>query len=588
MLAIEVEFLSGAYVATAFDDRRRPEWPPHPARLFAAFVAAWADSNDPDTDNDSANQGDPTERAALVELEELGAPRILCDRNPSTRSIVDHYVPDNDVTALSRPADVTNLYIKRDKFEHELAVAPPGSKEHTKASQKLQKRLDSFEQQSAKLTSSSGSESPAQIDEVIRVLPEERGLQARTYPTVVPRIPRVRYEWAEANPTQLEALVEVAARVHRIGHSSSFVSCTVSTESCVLGSDDDVRAWLEPTRASSQTQQLRVTDKGMLRSLEASFRVHQGNDARVTPHRMRSYGPQGDGPVAGSVHSGSLVIIPFPPKQRPPINRTVELTTALRGAIMKHCPIQPCPEFISGHQNAEAPSGPSEQTHTAFVALASVGFARAQGVVHGVGLVLAQHSTPDDELVVRDSVARWMAASGRLQFGGRHITVASHLDRVAFSLRASRWMKPARRWATATPIVLDRFPKSKHVLDGAAAVIEESCALLGLPKPAHIQVSVVPVVLGSRPVRGFPGFRTPMGNRPAVHAVITFREPVRGPLLIGAGRYLGMGLCVPLRDHEFESDETFDHETDIEPRNGNDINYPLSGFEVDFDDGRSQ
>ena len=39
MFAIRVECLTGRYVATAYDDRSRAEWPPHPARLFSALVA---------------------------------------------------------------------------------------------------------------------------------------------------------------------------------------------------------------------------------------------------------------------------------------------------------------------------------------------------------------------------------------------------------------------------------------------------------------------------------------------------------------------------------------------------------------------
>jgi CRISPR-associated protein Csb2 len=34
------------------------------------------------------------------------------------------------------------------------------------------------------------------------------------------------------------------------------------------------------------------------------------------------------------------------------------------------------------------------------------------------------------------------------------------------------------------------------------------------------------------------------------HAVIDFAEPVRGPVLIGAGRYNGFGVCRPLPEAE--------------------------------------
>ena len=46
MIAIEVELLTGRYVATSFNDRRVPEWPPHPARLFSALVATAAEHED--------------------------------------------------------------------------------------------------------------------------------------------------------------------------------------------------------------------------------------------------------------------------------------------------------------------------------------------------------------------------------------------------------------------------------------------------------------------------------------------------------------------------------------------------------------
>src|SRR5690606_13655907 len=47
-MAVAVELLTGRYVATRFNDRDRPEWPPHPGRLFSAAVAAWAEADEPD------------------------------------------------------------------------------------------------------------------------------------------------------------------------------------------------------------------------------------------------------------------------------------------------------------------------------------------------------------------------------------------------------------------------------------------------------------------------------------------------------------------------------------------------------------
>src|SRR5688500_6003357 len=40
MFALEVEYLMGKVYAGACRDRREPEWPPHPARLFSALASA--------------------------------------------------------------------------------------------------------------------------------------------------------------------------------------------------------------------------------------------------------------------------------------------------------------------------------------------------------------------------------------------------------------------------------------------------------------------------------------------------------------------------------------------------------------------
>src|SRR5262245_40844606 len=85
MLAIEVQFLLGRYCATDFRDRERPEWPPHPARLFSALVAAASESGL----SESA-------RAALLWVESLPPPRLHADPSPAEQSAVTAFVPVND------------------------------------------------------------------------------------------------------------------------------------------------------------------------------------------------------------------------------------------------------------------------------------------------------------------------------------------------------------------------------------------------------------------------------------------------------------------------------------------------------------
>ncbi len=85
MFALEVRFLTGRYVATAYNDRAQTEWPPHPLRLYSALVATYADAFD------------AAEREALEWLEALPPPRISASE-ASVRELVTVFVPVNDTT----------------------------------------------------------------------------------------------------------------------------------------------------------------------------------------------------------------------------------------------------------------------------------------------------------------------------------------------------------------------------------------------------------------------------------------------------------------------------------------------------------
>jgi CRISPR-associated protein Csb2 len=129
-------------------------------------------------------------------------------------------------------------------------------------------------------------------------------------------------------------------------------------------------------------------------------------------------------------------------------------------------------------------------------------------------------------------------------------------------------------------VVLDRFPKSerhdpKQRQDWEQEVrriINDSCVRTKLPEPSLIDIDTTSWHIGSpravtkrRPLRGeagsafgndaafgdgFPSYPPKGVNapRPQVHVWIRFPEPVVGPVLLGAGRFLGYGLCKPLKE----------------------------------------
>jgi CRISPR-associated protein Csb2 len=53
--------------------------------------------------------------------------------------------------------------------------------------------------------------------------------------------------------------------------------------------------------------------------------------------------------------------------------------------------------------------------------------------------------------------------------------------------------------------------------------------------------------LGVPPSHVFPRLvRKDGGERRQAHAIVVFEEPVVGPVVIGAGRYRGYGVCRPV------------------------------------------
>ncbi|MGC8764002.1 MAG: type I-G CRISPR-associated protein Csb2, partial [Acidobacteriota bacterium] len=123
-----------------------------------------------------------------------------------------------------------------------------------------------------------------------------------------------------------------------------------------------------------------------------------------------------------------------------------------------------------------------------------------------------------------------------------------------FPAHERRWLAhesalcgPATHWATATPIVFDRHPKAKSeagALRETTAMIEQACLRAGLPRPCQITLSRASALPGHPPAQAFPFLARKDGSpRSHTHALLVFPHPVRGPILLGAGRYKGYGLC---------------------------------------------
>ena len=584
MFAIAVELLCGRYTAMQFNDRTRPEWPPHPARLFSAMVAAWADADEPDH----------AERSALQWLEQQDPPAICCGPGHA-RQVVTHFVPVNDPTVLPRTmARVTSRsYETVSQAAHELREAErSGDQRSITRARAAAARADAkAAADAARAGKPSGRESGQMIAEALEVLPENRGKQGRTYPTVIPDEPVVWFAWPCAEPSgqQRAALDGLLSRVGRLGHSSTLVACRCADE-------PPSPKWV-PSRDNAGLR-LRVPRAGLLGRLEEAFASHGGEEPRTLPAGMACYRQPGAAAPRrrSALMGGDWYVLGISGRRLPSAVQALAIARAARGSLLAHAD-QPPPEILTGHQRRAGGSGrtaPLDRPHLAVVPLPNAGNPRSDGAVAGIGLVLPADCPDRDRDAVERAIRAWAAAGFELALPvrsqGEQVRLMLHelgVDRAADgrgwlepALTARRktttrgyWCRPARRWVSVTPVALDRFPGNLRSRDPVAreraeaetaASIAQACVFAGLAdSPGQVAVTIrldsplagVPVGPGGRPGPGrqqFPGYRTGSSGVPraCVHAEIEFDEPVGGPVLVGAGRYLGYGLCLPRPDTE--------------------------------------
>ena len=252
----------------------------------------------------------------------------------------------------------------------------------------------------------------------------------------------------------------------------------------------------------------------------------------------------------GSVFDPRLIVLDIKNK-RVSLTATLKLTQALRGTLMRSCPEQPPPEWFSGHLRDGTPT---VKPHLALTPLPFVGSEHADGRIMGLALVLPTGLDQEDAGRCLDPFlhdpATGMPREHRL-FDGQWFECAIELEtreRPPGSLNPNTWVRTSRVWASVTPVVLNRHFSGKDKWERAAEGVKDACRHIGLPRPREVLLHPVSLVEGAPHSREYPQLvrKSDGGRRSHSHAVIIFDEPVRGPVLIGAGRFRGYGLCRPM------------------------------------------
>ncbi|MGE5488178.1 MAG: type I-U CRISPR-associated protein Csb2 [bacterium] len=366
-------------------------------------------------------------------------------------------------------------------------------------------------------------------------VPVLRGKQPRVFPAQAPSEATVYFIWPQAEPeTDVStALNSLAGRTAYLGKACSLVRMQVTD------------ATPQPNYVPDPNGKcvLRVPSRGRLRELEWLFSA----DRRPSAGAQQRYSNLDDEqPIEEPVPAEFGYMAVFDKKDGPglPIEATLTLTEAVRSALM----------CVAGSDGAitELIHGHSGGTHCAIAALPFVGREHADGHVVGFAVVLPRNTPIRDRRAV-------LWACGELVQRGLHIPGignwtlgvidATPLNR---TLRSATWTQPARRWRSVTPILLDRFPKKKGPT--VEEILTAACTRIGLPAPIGIDHGPYSWLPG---VSAVPAFRLQRKNddRPrwGVHATIEFPVKVTGPVLLGAGRYFGLGLMRP--DAEGRDDE---------------------------------
>jgi CRISPR-associated protein Csb2 len=100
-----------------------------------------------------------------------------------------------------------------------------------------------------------------------------------------------------------------------------------------------------------------------------------------------------------------------------------------------------------------------------------------------------------------------------------------------------KYLGAAERWATVTPMVLPGHLNGRGLARRQTKLVLRSLAHAGIVTPvAEIHLQREPVFPGASMAEDYrvPEYLKSMSRS---HAIITFSEPVVGPLVIGAGRY---------------------------------------------------
>ena len=499
-LALEIEFLTGVCRAARGPASVTPDWPPQVDRVFSALVSAWG------------VRGESREERRALEWLEAQALPVIHASGHTARTTPPVFVPPNDPQTPA--GELQQLKWFREYLAHR--IRPPKTGGYEDAWKKAQS-----------------------------VLPEVRMRKERQFPVARPEDPVMTLVWsAQPEPELFEQLNTIARHVGYVGHSASLVRCRF-----LMGD-----AGTQPQPPASARRRIYP---GRLAELERAYR-----DNPVRPVISPGAAVPSTMEALPQLPRAAWLVLEAVEGTVPDIRAAALVCRALRRALMSGYRsigrADRIPELVSGH----TPSGaPTRAPHVAIVPMAFVGFPHADARVFGFALV--PPATPNLPAIpgfraAFEKIAPFDPGHERrvIELQGAPLRAPLRLAPAGAesrrSLSADPYVRRARVWASVTPIVLDRHLK-RHDDAEIRGLVARACEHAGLPRPdpGRIRTGKHSAAEGAPPARPSSGeppwtrwsVPEPLASRSLVHVVIDFGREIAGPVLLGAGRFTGLGLC---------------------------------------------
>jgi CRISPR-associated protein Csb2 len=473
-LTIDVEFLHGTFRADpdglAHTGRMtRGEWPPSPARLFAAMIAA----------DGTGERCRITDGSELEFLGRLAPPVIHADPSPYHQELQTRYVVRQSG--------------KAEKGTHQEYVA-------------------------------------------------RKGVPLRPGVRVSPRSPRVAYVYdVEAPQRVLGGLRRRAARVGYLGAADSPVRVRVSTEDLEtrasggeFSPDPQGDLWISVPRVGHLSVWDSMYETWSERGVDVGRQHYPALRYQVA---YRSPADPADEPDSGSVVVWLRLDSPVSGR------RIATVTSLFKKAVLaqyQRIHGEP-PAVLHGHSDDR-----SGYDLARYLALPDVGYRHSRGRIHGLALWLPPGADPDVEQRTRDAAR----SVPRLFGSGLGVDVMPWAgERRPVAATPRRWTSDADRWVTALPAIHERHGPL------TLAEVARWCAHAGLPAPVAFRSDRRPLIHGAVDLAPVEIHLPNRPRRPYSHIEVVFEEPISGPVVIGAGRQRGLGLCVPVPSESATSEE---------------------------------